>query len=365
MEFCFGIPKFCVFEKINFLFVLDVMVRNLDLKRKQDHISINLNKDVQSKIKSGFERIEFVHNALPNLDYLEIDIKTTFLGKTLEAPLIISSMTGGTDHAKIINQRLASAAQEAGIGIALGSMRVLLENSEILHTFSIRDIAPDILLMANIGAVQLNYGTTAKDCQRLVDLIKADALILHLNVLQELVQPEGNKNWKNILLKIKEVVEYLSVPVIVKEVGYGISQKVAQELIDIGIAVIDIGGSGGTSWSQVESYRAKNQIQKRIAESFINWGIPTLDSLLMVRSISNEIPVIASGGIKSGIDGAKAIRMGANIFALAQSFLKAANISDEAICNEIKLIIEQLKISMCCTGAITLSHLKTVEIVEK
>ncbi|WCR57408.1 type 2 isopentenyl-diphosphate Delta-isomerase [Rickettsia asembonensis] len=336
--------------------------QNLDIERKQDHIEINLTKNVEATLTSGFESMQFIHNALPGINYDSIDTTSTFLGKSLQAPILISSMTGGTTRAGDINYRLAQAAQKAGIAMGIGSMRVLLTKPDTIKTFAVRDVAPDIPLLANIGAVQLNYGVTPKECQYLVNAIKADALILHLNVLQELTQPEGNRNWENLLPKIRKVVNYLSVPVIVKEVGYGLSKQVAENLIEAGVKILDIAGSGGTSWSQVEAYRTTNSLQNRIANSFINWGIPTLDSLKMVREVSGNIPIIASGGLKSGIDGAKAIRMGANIFGLAGQLLKAADISESLLSEEIQLIIEQLKITMLCTGSRTLKDLTEAEI---
>jgi len=335
-----------------------------DIERKQDHIEINLTKNVKSDLESGFKSIRFIHNALPEINYSNINTTTSFLGKTLQAPILISSMTGGTPRAMEINYRLAAAAQKANIAMGLGSMRVLLKEQGVLDTFAVRHIAPDIVLLANIGAVQLNYGVTPKECQYLVDAVKADALILHLNVLQELTQPEGDRNWENLLPKIKEVVNYLSVPIIIKEVGYGLSKKTAKQLIDIGVKMLDVAGSGGTSWSQVESYRATNSLQKNIASSFADWGIPTLDSLKMVREASKDILVIASGGLNSGIDGAKAIRMGADIFGFAGQFIKAAAISEELVSEEIQLIVEQFKITMLCTGSRSLNDLKVAELLD-
>ena len=217
--------------------------QNLDIERKQDHIEINLTKNVESTLKSGFESIQFIHNALPEINYDSVDITTTFLGKSLQAPILISSMTGGTARASNINYRLAQAAQKAGIAMGLGSMRVLLTKPDTITTFAVRDVAPDIPLLVNIGAVQLNYSVTPKECQYLVNTTKADALILHLNVLQELTQPEGNRNWENLLPKIKELVNYLSVPVIVKEVGYGLSKKVAENLIRVGLRFLILQGA--------------------------------------------------------------------------------------------------------------------------
>ncbi|GFY55684.1 isopentenyl-diphosphate delta-isomerase [Trichonephila inaurata madagascariensis] len=272
--------------------------QNLDIERKQDHIEINLPKNVEFTLKS------------------ELAILT--IG--LQRPPKSRNCYGAWLYAGFVN-----------------------EKPDTIKTFAVRDVAPDIPLLANIGAVQLNYGVTPKECQYLVDVVKADALILHLNVLQELTQPEGNRNWENLHLR---VINYLSVPVIVKEEGYGLSKQVAKKLIGAGVKVLDIAGSGGTSWSQVEAYRATNSLQNLIASSFINWGIPTLDSLKMVREVSKDIPIIASGGLKSGIDGAKAIRMGANIFGLAGQLLKAAHTSESLVSEEIQLIIEQLKITM-------------------
>lgn len=337
---------------------------NLDIIRKKDHIEINIKENVQSGLKTGFERIQFVHEALPELDYKNIDITTTFLDKKLQAPLLISSMTGGTSRAKEINYRLAKVAQQKGIAMGLGSMRVLLKEPDMLKTFSVRHIAPDIFLLANLGAVQLNYGVTPKECQQLVDAVQANALILHLNVLQELAQPEGDRNWHHLLPKIKEVIDYLSVPVIVKEIGYGLSETAAKDLIKIGVKALDIAGSGGTSWSQVESYRSTNSLQNRIAKSFINWGIPTVDSLNMVQNIVDNVPIIASGGIKSGIDGAKAIRLGASIFGIGGHFLKTADISEKDLSDEIELVIEQLKITMLCTASQDLNHLTNAKIIK-
>ncbi|MFN3929561.1 MAG: type 2 isopentenyl-diphosphate Delta-isomerase, partial [Thermoflexus sp.] len=222
-------------------------------QRKADHIRINLEEDVSfGQLTTGFERLRFVHRALPELDLQEVDLSTTFFGKTLKAPLLISSMTGGTEEAGRINRNLAEAAQARGIAMGLGSMRAALERPELLPTFQVRRYAPDILLFANLGAVQLNYGYTVDHCRRAVELVKADALILHLNPLQEALQPEGDTNFAGLLRKIEAVCKALPVPVVVKEVGWGISEEVARLLADAGVAAIDVAGAGGTSWSQVE-----------------------------------------------------------------------------------------------------------------
>jgi isopentenyl-diphosphate delta-isomerase len=339
---------------------------NSDLKRKQDHVEINLAKDVDSSVGGGFDAIRFTHNALPELHYDDIDISVNFMGKKLDAPIMISSMTGGTEQAKFINSNLALAAQEHNIPMALGSMRVLLKSPETLNSFHVRAIAPDILLLANIGAVQLNYGVTPQDCQKLVDLVQADGLILHLNLLQELTQPEGDKDWSGLLKKIENVIKYLRVPVIIKEVGYGISYELAARLIDIGARYIDVAGAGGTSWTQVEAYRAHTSLQERIAHSFQGWGIPTTESVRMVKNAIDKsslgatdmVNIISSGGVRSGIDGAKSIALGADIFALAKPFLLPATIGAEEVSTEIMLIKTQLKIAMHALGTKNINALK-------
>jgi isopentenyl-diphosphate delta-isomerase len=236
--------------------------------RKADHIRINLEEDVRSGLTTGLEHYRFVHQALPELNLAEVDTRVTLFGKTLNAPLLISSMTGGTDRAGELNRTLAVAAQQAGIAMGLGSQRAALEDPALAHTFQVRAVAPDILLFANLGAVQLNYGYTVDHCRRAVDMIEADALVLHLNALQEAVQPEGDANFSGLLKKIEAVCHALPVPVIAKEVGWGISREAAFDLTLAGVAAIDVAGAGGTSWSQVEMHRAKTESQKRVAAGY-------------------------------------------------------------------------------------------------
>jgi len=234
--------------------------------RKADHIRINLTKNVQSALSNGLERFHFPHQALPEINLDEIDTKTELFGKRLAAPLLISSMTGGTKEAGSINRALAEAAQSAGIAMALGSMRPALESPALAATFHVRSLAPSILLLANLGAVQLNYGYTVDHCRRAVELAEADALILHLNPLQEALQPEGNTRFAGLLKKIETVCRALSVPVVVKEVGWGIGAETARQLAAAGVAAIDVAGAGGTSWSQVEKFRARNRDGVKLAE---------------------------------------------------------------------------------------------------
>ncbi len=334
--------------------------------RKSDHIRINLEEDVASRVTNGLERYRFMHQALPELDVREIDTSLVLFKKRLHAPLLISCMTGGTEQARLINRNLALAAQEAGVAMGVGSTRVAVVRPELADTFWVRDVAPDILLFANIGAVQLNYGFDAEQCRRAVAAIGADGLVLHLNPLQEVLQPEGDHNWAGVLAKIEQVVRALhaeGIPVIAKEVGWGISPRAARDLANAGVDAIDVAGAGGTSWSQVEMFRAHNDVQRRIAEAFIDWGIPTADSIRHVREAAPEMTIFASGGLRNGVDGAKCLALGATIFGMARPFLRAATISAQAVADEIAVIVGQLRAVMLCTGSRDLDALRRAELV--
>ena len=226
--------------------------------RKSDHIRINLEEDVRSGLTSGLERYRFVHRALPELDLDDIDLSQVLFGRRLRSPVLISSMTGGTDQAAEINRRLAEAAQETGIAMGLGSQRAALQHPELAPSYQVRRYAPDVLLLANLGAIQLNYDYGVDECRRAVEMVEADALILHLNALQEALQPEGDTRWAGLLEKIEQVCRALPVPVIAKEVGWGFSEQDARRLAEAGVRAIDVAGAGGTSWSQVEMHRAQN-----------------------------------------------------------------------------------------------------------
>ncbi len=334
--------------------------------RKADHIRINLDENVASRLTSGLERYRFMHQALPEIDAREIDMGVTLFGRRLGAPLLISCMTGGTEQARTINRNLAIAAQQARIPMGLGSTRAAVVRPELADTFQVRDVAPDILLFANIGAVQLNYGFNIDDCRRAVALTGADALVLHLNPLQEILQPEGDVNWGGLLERIERVARALQadgIPVIAKEVGWGISPRVARDLANAGVAAIDVAGAGGTSWSQVEMFRARNDVQRRIAEAFVDWGIPTADSIRYVREAAPDVVIFASGGLKNGVDGAKCLALGATLFGMARPFLRAATISPEAVGDEIAVILGQLRAAMLCAGARDLVALRKVELI--
>jgi isopentenyl-diphosphate delta-isomerase len=333
--------------------------------RKADHIRINLEEDVRSGLSTGLERYQFVHQALPALDLKAIDTEAAWFGKILRLPLLISSMTGGTETALALNRTLAAAAQAAGIAMGLGSQRAAIENPSLASTFQVRDVAPDILLFANLGAVQFNYGYGLEQCRRAVDMIQADALILHLNALQEAVQPEGDSNFSGLLAKIESVCRALPVPVIAKEVGWGMSEQAARQLASAGVAAIDVAGAGGTSWSQVEMHRARTDTQKRVAAAFLGWGIPTADAIQNVRRAAPQLPVIASGGLRDGIDVAKCLALGAGLAGLAGPFLKAAAVSLDAAHEAITEIGRELRIAMFASGAGSLAQLQSTPLVSR
>jgi len=333
-------------------------------QRKADHIRINLEEDVTfDRLTDGFEHYRFMHQALPELDLAEVDLSTTLFGKRLEAPLLISCMTGGTEQARQINRNLAAAAQQYGIAMGLGSQRAGLVHPEKADTFKVRDVAPDILLFANLGAVQFNYGYGVDECRRVVEMIGADALVLHLNPLQEAVQPEGDVNFSGLAKKIEAVCRQIEVPVIAKEVGWGMSERTARLLVDAGVAAIDVAGSGGTSWSQVEMFRAPTELHRRVAATFRDWGIPTSESIQIVRRAAPDLPIIASGGLRSGIDVAKSIALGADIGGMAGPFLKAAAVSTEAVCDMAEETIRVLRIALFAAGARSVAALRQTPLV--
>ena len=333
--------------------------------RKADHLRVCLEESVQFQQTTGLERYRFTHCCLPELDWHEVDISTSFLGKELGAPLLISSMTGGTEFAGIINQRLAKVAQKYKLAMGVGSQRVAVENPEVGGTFAVRSLAPDILLFANLGAVQLNYQYGLDQCLRAIDLLQADALILHLNPLQESVQTKGDKNFRGLLDKIAVLCSKLPVPVIAKEVGNGISATIAQKLIDAGVAAIDVAGAGGTSWAKVESERAKDAMQRRLGATFADWGIPTAECIANVRAIAPDIPLIASGGLRNGLEVGKAIALGADIAGLALPFLQAAAESEAALDALAEVLVAEITTVLFCTGNGTLSDLKHSRVLQK
>jgi isopentenyl-diphosphate Delta-isomerase len=332
-------------------------------QRKRDGIEIPLNNDVQAKTTSTYlEYVKLIHNALPELDYDEIDISTTFLKRKFSAPLIIDSMTGGAPEAARINGRLGELAEKYGFAMGLGSQRAGLESKELAETYSIaRKNAPSAFLIANIGGAQIAKGLTIDNIKKIIDMIQADALVIHLNPLQELIQPEGEPKYKGVFSKISEISGALDIPVIVKEVGAGISKEVAVKLEVSGVSAINVAGAGGTSWAGVEKLRAEasnNDLKIHLGEIFWDWGIPTATSLIEVKK-TVKVPIIASGGLRNGMEIAKCIVLGASMCAMAYPFLLKAAESKEQLFNFADTVIAELKSTMFLIGAMNLSVLKS------
>src|SRR5574340_91818 len=334
-------------------------------RRKAEHLRINLEQDVASGLTTGLERLHFGHEALPELALDAVQTKLELFGRALQAPLLISSMTGGTSEARRINRRLAEAATATGIAIGVGSQRAALENPALASSFQVRKYAPKALIFANLGAVQLNYGYQTDECRRAVDMIEADALILHLNSLQEALQTGGNTDFSGLAAKIAEVCRNVGVPVVVKEVGWGISERTARLLVEAGVRAIDVAGAGGTSWSQVEMHRAREEFMRQLAGSFASWGIPTADSIVMVKRAAPGMAIFASGGLKDGIDVAKCIALGATLGGMAGHFLRAAAHSTERAYDAIRLIHQQLRVAMFAVGAADLTALQHTPLTQR
>jgi isopentenyl-diphosphate delta-isomerase len=321
--------------------------------RKAEHIRLALEERMQLGV-NYFDEYHFEHAALPEIDFDDIDIGVDFLGRRLAAPLLVSSMTGGTEAAGLINRNLAAGAERTGIAVGVGSQRKALEDPAKADTFKVREVAPSVPLLANLGAVQLNYGLGALECLQAVEMIGADALILHLNPLQEAIQPEGQRNFAGLLPKIGEVVRALPVPIVVKEIGCGISAATARALAGQGIRIIDTAGVGGTSWARIEAERAGDL---DLGEVFAGWGIPTPLSIREVRSVGG-LTVIASGGLRNGIDVAKALALGADLAGMAYPFLQAATESPERVVDKVQRIVLELKICMFCLGVKSVPELR-------
>ena len=323
--------------------------------RKSDHINICLEKDVSFSKKNGFERYEFEHQALPEIDLDEIDTTTSFLGREFRLPFFVEPLTGGTPLGHRINRNLAKAAEQLGIGMGLGSQRAMLEEPCLTCTYVVRDVAPSIFLLGNIGAAQLK-DLSIPEIESMLDSIGADGLAIHLNACHEMVQPEGDTRWRNVLERIEDLCTRVSFPVIVKEVGYGISGSVAARLEAAGVSAIDVAGAGGTCFSRVEYHRGSLS-----AESFFEWGIPTAEALVQCRK-SVRIPLMASGGIRSGLECAKALALGSTLVGFALPVLGPALESHLAVVRCINEFARELRKTMLCVGAKTISELKAVKI---
>ncbi len=294
--------------------------------RKLEHIEISLREDVEGPLKTWFECVHLIHNAVPELDLNDLDLSLTLFGRRLNLPLVISGMTGGASGTEGINAELAKVAESLGIGLGVGSQRAALENGSLRHTYSVvREYAPNSLVLANIGISEfIRYDISL--IGKLVDMVVADALAVHLNVAQELTQPEGSHSFKGFTKKLEAVLKELPVPIVVKEVGFGISKEVAEALSDVGVKYFDVAGAGGTNWVKIEMFRAKlrnDRAKERIASELLGWGIPTAASIIEVRNSAPNSVVIASGGIRTALDVVKALRLGAELVGIALPILKA------------------------------------------
>ncbi|NYZ76776.1 type 2 isopentenyl-diphosphate Delta-isomerase [Candidatus Micrarchaeota archaeon] len=320
--------------------------------RKKEHVEMSLKAASQYAVGAGFDRIRLIHNALPELDFDDVDLSGRFLEKKIRCPLMITAVTGGYPKAKEINRKLAEAAEKHGIAFGLGSQRAMIERPGLADTFKMRKYAPSIPIVANIGAVQLKK-YPVKTIEHLVSSVEADGLAIHLNPLQEVIQPEGDKDYSGVLKAIEKTCSSLGVPVIVKETGAGIDREVAEKLKAAGVAWIDVSGSGGTSWSRIEYLRSKGAVP-----GFEDWGIPTVECLMMCRGV---LPLIASGGIRSGIDAAKAIALGADMAGAAQPFLAA--LMKKRLDEELTTWEKQLRIAAFLTGSRTVAQLKAAKCI--
>jgi len=330
--------------------------------RKAEHLRINIENDVRSKgVGTGFERYRFVHCALPEIALAEVDPSVTHFGRTLRAPILISCMTGGTPQAALVNRTLAAVAQEFGLAMGLGSGRVLIEHPETIESFDVRALAPDVLLFANLGAVQLNKGYGPRECRRMIELVGADALVLHLNPLQEALQPDGDTDFRGLLARIGALCAEVDAPVLVKEVGWGLSAGVVHALFAAGVAGVDVAGAGGTSWSEVERHRIPEAWRARVAGEFASWGIPTADCVRDARAVAPDELIIASGGVRSGIDAAKAIALGADLAGIAGPFLRAAAEGPDEAADLAREIVEVLRAAMFSLGLRSIRELRSTD----
>ena len=327
--------------------------------RKDEHLDVILSGRARHGLDAGFGDIRFVHEALPDLDHGKIDLGADFLGRRLKAPLLISSMTGGPARAEAINARLAEAAQHLGIGLAVGSQRAALESDGAPGLdMALRLKAPDTPLLANIGAAQLTRGFGVDEARRVLDMIAADALIVHLNPLQEACQPEGDRDWWGVGAALEALVKALDAPVVVKETGAGMSAATAKRLLAMGVAAVDVAGAGGSNWATVEGERAEGQADKAHAAAFADWGIPTARSIAEVRAACPKALIIGSGGVRDGVEAAKAIRLGADMVGQAAGVLTAATISTEAVVEHFQTLIRQMRTVCFCTGSANLTALR-------
>ena len=328
-------------------------------QRKADHIQLALQGQHQSATSAGFDGIRFEHNCLPELQLADVDCSTVFLDYYCSAPIIIGAMTGGCEHGETINRHLAEAAEALNIPMALGSQRAALMDGSAQN---VRHWAPKALLLGNIGGTQLQQQGVDL-AKQAVDSVQANAIIIHLNPLQELVQPNGDRDWRGVLNAIEQCSASLNVQVIVKEVGSGIGPSVAQRLIDVGVSWIEVAGRGGTSWASIESARIEDTLEQQIAAPFVDWGMDTAALIPHLRRQSDQLGLIASGGLRNGIDIARSLRLGANMTAIAQPFLQPALVSTAAVIDHITVFREQLRWTLFLTGSKNLKELRSAPLL--
>ena len=330
------------------------------VNRKDQHLDVILAGMARHGLGNGFAEVRFVHEALPDLDHGKIDLGTDFLGRRLRAPLLISSMTGGPARAEAINARLAEAAQHLGIALAVGSQRTALaaDGATPGLDMALRLKAPDTPILANIGAAQLTRGFGVDEARRVLDMIAADALIVHLNPLQEACQPEGDRDWWGVGAALEALVKALDAPVVVKETGAGLSAATARRLFDMGVTAVDVAGAGGSNWAMVEGARAEDESDKAHATAFADWGIPTARAIAEIRAACPGGGIIGSGGIRDGVEAAKAIRLGADMVGQAAGVLTAATVSTEAVVAHFQTVIRQMRTVCFCTGSANLTALR-------
>ncbi len=320
--------------------------------RKEAHLDLCAEEDVEARrVTTGLERFRLPHDALPDLDGDAIDLSVTVLGRRLSMPLIIAGMTGGSPRGGEINRALARVAARAGIGMGLGSQRAMLDDPEAAATFRVREEAPDVLLLANVGAVQLNTGVTPDRCAELVDAVEADALCVHLNALQEMIQPEGDRDFRGLAERIAAVVERLDVPVLLKETGCGMSGDVVRRALALGCVGVDVSGAGGTSWARVEALRQADPAWRDVGDAFRDWGVPTAEAVMDAREASDRALVIASGGVRGGRDMAVAMALGADVCAMALPLLRAVLRGEEHADGLVRRLRQELRVAMMCSGA--------------
>lgn len=329
---------------------------NKTSERKLDHINLCLEEDVEAHFKTtGFEDIDLIHQTSPEINLDDINLDSKLFGKNLKAPILICPMTGGHERGKEINLALAEAAQELEIAFSVGSQRAGIENPDLEETYKVRDVASEILLFGNLGVTQLNEGYGIEEAEKAVEMIDADGLGLHFNSLQEAVQPEGDTNFEGALEEVSNIASKLEEPVYVKETGGGIKGSVAAELAKTEIKAIDVSGAGGTSWAGVEALRAESNV--KLGDVFWDWGIPTSASTAEV-SKNVDIPVISSGGIRTGLDAAKAIALGADFVGIGLPLFRASVQGKEKVVNWLKEFIKELKVAMFLSGCANIDELQ-------